>query len=88
MTDKQCYELFGLDYGFTWDELCEAYQRVYEKARLAAENGGAIEKFNLRQVDEAYDYLQKHVYVEEDGIYHAPPKHPRKNDAVFVNIKL
>lgn len=87
MTDKEYYKLFGLEYGFTWEELCEAYQRVHEKAQIAAEKGGALEKFKLRQVDEAYDYLQKEVYVEDDCIFHGPPKHPRKNDARFVNLK-
>jgi len=87
MTEKQYYELFGLEYGFTWEELCEAYQRVYTKAQKEAENGGALEKFKLRQVDEAYGYLQQHVYDEDDCIYHAPPKHPRKNDAVYVSFK-
>lgn len=87
MTTKQYYKLFGLEYGFTWDELCEAYQRVYEEARKKAETGGAVEKFALKQVDEAYAYLEKQVYVEEDGIYQRPPKHPRKNDAELLIFK-
>ena len=86
MTDKQYYKLFGLEPGFTWEELCEAYQKVHTKALEKAQSGGKVAQFELRQVDEAYDYLQQHVYVEDEGIYHAPPKHPKYTDNRYVSL--
>ena len=84
MTLDYGFKLFGLEPGFTWEELCNAYQKAYEKASKEAEKGDKLSQFRLKEVDEAYTILTEHVYWEDDGIYHAPPKHPKPTDNRYV----